>query len=351
MGIFVVQWFMNFIKLNGDILETIILNATNDNIKLCAEVIKQGGLVAIPTETVYGLAANAMDFDAVSSIFAAKGRQPDNPLIVHVSAPEKAAEIAAEIPELFHILVKAFWPGPLTLILKKNNKIPSNVTAGLDTVAVRMPNHPVALSLIEESGCPIAAPSSNISGFPSPTKAVHVKNDLDGKIKFILDGGNCSVGLESTVLDISEGTPRILRPGCVTYDELTSLLGYVEVEASASHGSPRSPGMKYRHYAPNAPLTAVIGPPDATAEYIRANISADKAALMFDECKFDHPGVVTFGTSSDYKTQAAKLFEALRQIDKLGSVGIYAQVPSESGLGQAVANRIKKAAGQNIIEI
>jgi len=335
-------------------MNTKILDARRDvNIQLCAETIKSGGLVGIPTETVYGLAANALDERAVAGIFAAKGRPADNPLIVHVASPGDIAPLVSVIPDVFDALAAAFWPGPLTLVMRKSGIVPYIVTGGLDTVAIRLPEHPAALALIRACGLPVAAPSANPSGRPSPTKAIHVKNDLDGKIPYILDGGDCRVGLESTVLDISGDIPRILRPGGVTFEQLRAVLTRVETyddERTADSEAPRSPGMKYRHYAPAAPVTALVGPADRTAEYIRRNLREGDAALMFDDFALDQPGVVTFGPSGGFAAQAARLFDALRVLDAMNPTAIYAQTPDDAGLGRAVANRIKRAAGGNAIE-
>jgi len=344
----------------GDLMETKILQANIDeNIELCADIIKTGGLVGVPTETVYGLGANALDGDAVSKIFTTKGRQPDNPLIVHIGAPSDVEIVVRNVPEVFHKLADAFWPGPLTLIMKKSETVPDSVTAGLDTVAVRMPEHTAMLSLLEKSGTPIAAPSANLSGGPSPTKAEHVQRDLSGKIQYVLDGGNCRVGLESTVVDISRDVPQILRPGGVTAEELAGVLGTIEIYKASDDSSseaPRSPGMKYRHYAPKAQITAVVGDPRKTAEFIHRRFEDSNnayenkekakkiAALMFDDFAEKNPMVVTFGVSNDYNTLASLLFESLRQLDKLDADVIYAQVPEEKGLGFAIANRILKAA-------
>jgi len=334
-------------------MNTIILDARLDaNIALCAETIRSGGLVGMPTETVYGLGANALDADAAAGIFAAKGRPADNPLIVHVASPEDVGPLVSELPDVFDTLTSAFWPGPLTLVMRKSGLVPDIVTGGLDTVAVRLPAHPAALALIRACGLPIAAPSANPSGRPSPTKAEHVKNDLDGRIPYILDGGGCRVGLESTVLDISGEVPRVLRPGGVTLEQLRAVLPCVEAggegESSGEDEAPRSPGMKYRHYAPDAPVTALIGPPETTAEYIRRHMREGEGALMFDDFAFDRPGVVTFGASGDPAAQAARLFGALRELDAMRPSVIYAQAPPEEGLGRAVANRIVKAAGGNV---
>lgn len=342
--------------------KTKILNPKDqESIDVCADIIKSGGLVAIPTETVYGLGANALDEKAVAQIFSTKGRESDNPLIVHIADVENVNRLVSEIPAEFESLANKFWPGPLTLVMKKNNNVPDNVTAGLDTVAVRMPSHKVALELIRACGCPLAAPSANPSGKPSPTKAEHVLYDLNGKIPYILDGGDCCVGVESTVLDISGEIPQILRPGGVTIDELRTILPEVTVfshaktEAGSEALKPRSPGMKYRHYAPKAPMTAIVGKPEKTAEYIKKCVFDCKdnnvAVLMFDEYAFDHPNVIKYGSSEDYETQATRIYSALRMFDDMDISEIYAQVPEERGLGDAVANRIMKAAADNIVNI
>lgn len=341
-------------------METRILDADlDDNIELCADIIRSGGLIGIPTETVYGLGANALDADAVSGIFAAKGRQPDNPLIVHIASLSDINLIVRDVPDVFMVLSDAFWPGPLTLIMKKSEAVPDVVTAGLDTVAVRMPGHPVMIRLIEKSGTPIAAPSANLSGKPSPTKAEHVSRDLFGKIPYILDGGSCRVGIESTVVDISGDIPQILRPGGVTSEELAQILGTIETYNAmgvSEPDAPRSPGMKYRHYSPKAPMTALVSPPEVSAEYIRHRFdeicrdsensltSKKIAALMFDDFAIEHPSVVTFGMCTDYLTQAFRLFDALRKLDSMNADEIFAQVPEQKGLGFAVANRVLKAA-------
>jgi len=333
-------------------MDTLILDGSKtENIELCAETIRNGGAVAFPTETVYGLGANALDERAVAGVFAIKGRQEDNPLIVHVASLQDALPLVKETPDILRPLAEKFWPGPLTLIMRKSGIIPHNVTAGLNTVAVRVPEHPAALALIRACGCPVAAPSANPSGRPSPTTAMHVQNDLAGRIRYILDGGDCRVGLESTVLDISGRTPRILRPGGVTYDELTEVLEFVETFSRSEGEAPRSPGMKYRHYAPKAPVTAVLGPPEKTAQYIERRMGARSAALMFDDFELNHPNVVTFGPSRDHTEQAARLFSALRKLDGMDISEIYAQTPDEGGLGSAVANRIKKAAGGFIVDL
>jgi len=333
-------------------IDTIILDSKyTENIDLCAGVIKTGGLVAFATETVYGLGANALDEDAVEKIFDVKGRPVDNPLIVHVASVDDIIPIVRNIPDIFEILAHKYMPGPLTLIMKKNSIIPDNVTAGLDTVAVRMPKHPAALVFIKACGCPVAAPSANPSGFPSPTKAAHVLNDIGGKIPYILDGGDCIVGLESTVLDITCEIPRILRPGFVTYNELKDVLGTVDISNGKGNSVPMSPGTKYRHYSPSTPFFVVTGSPDDTAEYICGCMDFNTAALVFDDYAFSDSRTVTFGHSKDHVTQASQLYDALRKADGMGVSKIYAQAPSEEGLGAAVANRMLKAAGENIIRL
>jgi len=338
-------------------MEIIVLDANEaKNIEICTTVINDGGLIAFATETVYGLGADALNANAIERIFDVKGRPGDNPLIVHVAAVDDIKPLVAGIPDVFYTLAERFMPGPLTLIMKKSSIIPDNVTAGLPTVAVRIPKHPAALSFIKACGCPVAAPSANPSGHPSPTKAIHVLSDIGGKIPYILDGGDCDVGLESTVLDISGDVPKILRPGFVTFDELKSLLVNIEDIDTTSNEKihaykPKSPGTKYRHYSPKTPLTAVIGSPDKTADYIKAHINTNTAALMFDDSAIDHPNVVTFGNCKAHSAQASHLFDALRKLDNLGAEKIYAQVPSENGLGSAIANRIIKAAGDKIITV
>jgi len=360
-------------------MKTTVLDANKqENIELCAYMIKSGDLVAFPTETVYGLGANALDEDSVTKIFTIKSRPEDNPLIVHVSSVEEVKPLVKAIPEIFEKLTDKYWPGPLTLIMQKSEIIPDNVTAGLKTVAIRMPSHPAALALIRTAGSPLAAPSANPSGRPSPTKASHVLNDIGGRIRYILDGGDCDVGIESTVLDISGDIPRILRPGYVTFEELKEVLGNVEIietdkvdekaaettkttkttkttesaeatKATVTAEAPKSPGMKYRHYAPITPLTAIIGSPEETAKYIAAHMNDNTAAILFDDHALSHPNVIKIGQSDDYTTQASRLFDALRRADTLNTSVIYVQVPSEEGLGIAIANRIKKAAGSNLV--
>jgi len=340
-------------------MKTKILNANiYEYVKLSADVIKCGGVVAFGTETVYGLGANALNKKAVSGIFEVKGRPADNPLIVHVASVQDIYPLVCDVPDVFHVLAAKFMPGPLTLIMKKSSVIPDNVTAGLDTIAVRIPNNSAALSFLKACGSPIAAPSANPSGLPSPTRAVHVMNDIGGKISYILDCGDCVVGLESTVLDISGDVPRILRPGFVTYEELKSVIGDLEDFNSASSDSdvtgvstaPKSPGVKYSHYSPKTPLVVVKGAPEKTAEYILKRLDNNTAAIMFDEFALNRKNVFTIGKSDDYTAQASALFNAIRRADALNKEKIYAQTPPDNGLGAAISNRLFKAAGGNVMD-
>lgn len=327
-------------------------------------ILRGGGLVAFPTETVYGLGADATNSLAVARIFKAKGRPPDNPIIVHVASRSQLSSLVASIPAEAEVLMDAFWPGPLTIILPAGRDVPAEVTAGLRTVAVRMPDHPVALALIKAAGVPVAAPSANLSGKPSPTQAEHVLQDLDGRIEAILDGGPAGVGVESTVLDLTSEAPVILRPGGITPEELRACLGRVEVDRDAvsgyyDEGNPRSPGMKYTHYAPRAPLLLVTGSQPAVALKIREMVREEAAGGR-------RAGILTYSDSSDYstvgevvvagrrdkpETVAAGLYSALRRFNELGVDIIFAEGLEEKGVGLAVMNRLKKAAGGRVIKV
>jgi len=325
--------------------------------------LRRGGLVAFPTETVYGLGANALDGRAVAGIFEAKGRPPDNPLIVHVAGQEAVSSLVKWVPGAARDLMEAFWPGPLTIILPASDKVPARVTAGLDTVAVRMPAHPVALGLIRAAGVPVAAPSANTSGRPSPTIARHVLDDLDGRIDMILDGGPAGIGVESTVLDLTAQVPLVLRPGGVTPEDLSKILGAVEVDPAArsglKEGRPRSPGMKYTHYAPRAPLLLIEGSRDTAAA---------KIIELALECrsKGRRVGILTYHDSEDFssvgevvlagcrdkpETVAAKLYAALRRFDEMDVDLILAEGLEDRGVGLAVMNRLRKAAGGRIVHV
>lgn len=330
---------------------------TSNDIDIAADIIKNGGLVAIPTETVYGLAANALDGKAVSKIFKAKGRPMDNPLIVHVSCIEEIDKLVSEIPPQAKKLANTFWPGPLTIILKRSNIIPEEVSAGLDTVAIRLPNNDVTRKLIKIAGVPLAAPSANTSGSPSPTSANHVLHDLDGKIDAILDAGDCRVGLESTVITLTSPVPTLLRPGGITVEELRNVLGNVEIDKAVidkvdSLETVSSPGMKYKHYSPKTKIVIVDGDNESFIKYVNSCSSDKVAALCYID---DQPKLnvktVTFGKMNDYNMQASELFSALRKIDDLNVNIVYARCPKKSGVGLAVYNRLIRAAGFEVIKL
>ncbi len=331
---------------------------TSGEVSAAAQVIVGGGLLGIPTETVYGLGANGMDPEAVEAIFTAKGRPQDNPLILHVPSADWLERYCEEIPPSAYELAERFWPGPLTMILRRKESIPDCVTAGLDTVGMRCPDCRVTREVIAAAGVPVAAPSGNLSGKPSPTTAEAMLEDMDGRIDAILDGGPCSVGVESTIIDLTVCPPRLLRPGGVTLEELEDVLGEVEVDDAvrrlmAPGERPRAPGMKYRHYAPRAPVTVVKGDPDKTAGYIVARMGEKSGIICFDEFNgyFRGRPVETIGPAADQAAQARRIFEALRAFDHMDVTDIWAQSPEDTGLGLAVTNRLNKAAGFHIIEI
>jgi L-threonylcarbamoyladenylate synthase len=324
-------------------------------------IIRRGGLVAFPTETVYGLGADALDPEASGKIYQAKGRPSDNPLIVHIHRLDSLEKIARFIPKQAYLLAEAFWPGPLTMILGKSDIVPTSVTGGLDTVAIRMPDHEIALALIRSGGGYIAAPSANTSGRPSPTTAQHVKDDLDGKIDMIIDGGSVGIGVESTIIDLTEDVPMVLRPGFISVDMLRSVIGDVRMDPGL-HGDdpsfrPKAPGMKYRHYAPKADLTIVEG----SAEHVRAAIdrlaceavskglSCGIIAADEDASSYTHGIVRSAGTRSDEITIAQRLFGILREFDELQVSVIYSEAFDTPQLGAAIMNRLIKAAGHQVI--
>lgn len=333
------------------------VNPEAELIKEGAEWLRAGELVAFPTETVYGLGANALDASACAKIFAAKGRPQDNPLIVHVSGLSMANSCVNKWTSSAELCVKNFWPGPLTLILPKTSLIPDIVTAGLDNVAVRMPSHPVALRLIEEAGIPIAAPSANLSGKPSPTRGGHVWRDMKGKIPLILDAGACEVGLESTVLDVSGEVPTILRPGGITREQLEAVLGNVYTDSCSENQAPRAPGMKYRHYAPQGELILVSGHRERVVqrmvqEIIRGHSRFKKVGVL---CTLEsasylhdrHPDLLFVLGSKDQPSEVARnMFEGLRLCDERKMDLILVEGIEEGGLGSAVMNRLEKAAGK-----
>lgn len=338
---------------------TLLTPKTDENaVKTAAELIRAGEVVGMPTETVYGLAANALNGEAVKKIFLAKGRPQDNPLIVHIADFDQIYDLCPAVPPQAKLLADAFWPGPLTMIVPKGDCIPDEVSCGLDTVGIRLPSHPMARALIRESGVPLAAPSANTSGRPSTTTAAHVMHDMDGKIAAVLDGGACGVGVESTVITLALERPRLLRPGGITLEQLRSVLGEVDVDRAlyekiGDDVKVSAPGMKYRHYAPKAPVTVVRGDPQDTAKYIAERISDATGVLCFDEYKNMFPNCIVecFGSRDDLGAQAREVFDRLRAFDDTEVTQIWAQCPSDEGLGLAVANRIKKAAGFSVIEI
>lgn len=329
---------------------------SESSLSRAGEILHRGGLVVFPTETVYGLGANALDGDAAAKIYAAKGRPSDNPLIVHIATPEDADKYAVTGEE-FRRLAKAFMPGPLTVIMPKRDCIPLGVTGGLDSVGIRCPENKIARALIKAAGVPVAAPSANISGKPSPTRAEHVKADLDGKVDMIIDGGECTVGLESTIVKIADGKITLLRPGAITLDMLRALFDNVEVadavtEKLAENARPLSPGMKYRHYAPTAPLYLLSGSDEKRIAYCSA-ADSDTLLLVFDEEEemFKGHKVITIGSKADEASQAKRLFAALREADKASAKKILAPMPKKSGISLALYNRMIRAAAHNIIEL
>ncbi len=329
-----------------------------EKINAAAEILRKGGLVAIPTETVYGLAANALAGEAVSKIFKAKGRPQDNPLIVHISSFEEIFPLVKNVPNTVVKLAKAFWPGPLTIVLPKTDVIPDEVSAGLNTVAVRMPSHPVARALIKAAGVPLAAPSANTSGSPSPTSAQHVLDDLDGLIDAVVDAGACEVGVESTVITLADGIPRLLRPGGITPEQLEEVLGKIEIDdavfsAPFEDEIPVSPGMKYKHYSPKARLVIVKGSLAEFIDYVQKNASDGTVTLCYEGEQGKMPvKAVAFGGLGNPAEQAQKIFSALRQIDALPNVHtVFARCPSTDGLGLAVYNRLLRAASFEVIEL
>lgn len=334
------------------------IGSDEEALSRAASLIRAGKLVVFPTETVYGLGGDATDEDAAKKIYAAKGRPSDNPLIIHVADPSDAEGYAVTCP-LYYELARAFMPGPLTVILPKKETIPFSVTGGLDSVAVRCPSHPVAHRLIELSGVPIAAPSANLSGKPSPTKAEHVVQDLSGRVDMILDGGECEIGLESTIVKIDGDSLILLRPGGITFDALRMVTDRVSVspavtKALAKDERPLSPGMKYRHYAPNAPVVLLSGDSRKVLDFLISEQRSKKCAILcFDE---EIPSLLPdrllpVGGRDDLAAQAKELFDALRAADKTDAEIIYAHLPPMEGLGLALYNRMIRAAAHTIREI
>lgn len=345
-------------KMNTEIIK-ISSSFEESQLAPVAQILIDGGLVVFPTETVYGLGGKATDSTVAQKIYSAKGRPSNNPLIIHIAAPEDAEQYAVT-NEYYYMLAKAFMPGPLTIILPKKNTIPSEVTGGLDTVAVRCPSHPVAQALIRQTGYPIAAPSANISGRPSPTSAQYCIEDLNGKVDMIIDGGECDIGLESTIVLLKGSTAVLLRPGAITYDALCCVCESVEL-SQAAQGSvsenerPMAPGMMYRHYAPSAPFVLIDGDMDAFIPYIMSRRSqGERCAVICSEQEAQQLGnidTVIYGDPRDLATQARRLFSALREADALGCTTIYARKPILEGLGLALYNRMIRAASHTVIKI
>lgn len=338
-------------------MKTKILSA--NEVQIAADILNFGGLVAVPTETVYGLAANALNPTAVKKIFKAKGRPCDNPLIVHISDISQIYGLVKEFPESAKKLAEAFWPGALTMILKKSDIVPFETSGGLDSVAIRFPSNEIMRNLIRLSGKPLAAPSANLSGSPSPTKLSHVIKDLDGKIDAILDGGNCKFGVESTVISMITSPPRILRPGTVTPEQIKSVLPDVIIDPAVTKGLNKndvalSPGMKYKHYAPLVSVIMINGSSEAYTNYVNNRVDdCGTFALCFDEDtkKLSVP-FISYGKENDYLNQATLFFDSLRKIDELNGIEkVYAHCPKPTGVGLAVYNRLIRAAGFNVINL
>lgn len=334
-----------------------------DIINAAGQILKQGGLVAFPTETVYGLGANALDEEAAKKTYAAKGRPSDNPLIVHIASLEDLYPITKKVPEKAVALAEKFWPGPLTMIFEKSELVPHGTTGGLETVAVRMPDNEVALALIRAGGGYVSGPSANKSGRPSPTMARHVLDDLEGRIDMILDGGPVHIGVESTIVDMTVEPPMILRPGAVTKEMLEETVGEVAVDhtilTADAKTPPKAPGMKYRHYAPRAEMTVVEGPLEKVVDKIgelaaaRENEGHRVGIIATQETmdRYGYENVKCIGTREDESTVAANLYAILREFDDDGTEYIYSEAFASDGIGSAVMNRLLKAAGHHVINV
>ena len=336
------------------IFKTRLLSTSECDIAYAAKLLADGEVVGIPTETVYGLAADAENEEAVKRIFEAKGRPQDNPLIVHIADVSQLEDYVYDVPEIAYKLAKKFCPGPLTMVLPKRNRIPNITSAGLDTVGIRIPYHPVARKLIVESGKALAAPSANLSGSPSPTTAIHVMNDMNGRIPAVVDGGSCPVGVESTVISFEEKKIRLLRPGFISADELSEFAEVIcdkhVTEAAMEGEQVRSPGMKYKHYSPKANVTIISGTCEQYIDFVNSHGGNGVYAMPFDSdkdrCKIP---CIPYGDTSE--EQAAKLFAVLREFDDIGAKQVYACCPSVNGVGLAVYNRLLRAAGFEIITL
>ena len=339
-------------------MNTLLLSAADRNTpETAAEIIMNGGLVAIPTETVYGLGANGLNPEAVAKIFEAKGRPQDNPLILHVADVAEIEKFCHSIPDAAYKLAERFWPGPLTMVLPARDTVPKCTTAGLPTVAVRCPDNAVTREIIRLSGCPIAAPSANISGKPSTTTAEHVLHDHSGKIDAVVDGGPCRVGLESTIVDLTEDRPRLLRPGGITPEQLLEVLGDLVVDKAVTaqidkDAVVKAPGMKYRHYAPDCQVVIVSGSREKAANYIRKHFEPGDRVLCFEEELPLYEGCdpLSYGREDHVETLSAGLFAALRVLDDPHIGMVFARCPVGGGVAYAVQNRLKKAAAFHIID-
>lgn len=344
-------------RKEGVPLQTESLKTDDAGFARAAEILQHGGLVGMPTETVYGLAADAKNSEAVKKIFAAKGRPADNPLIVHIAKFEQIYGLVAQVPPAAKKLAEAFWPGPMTMVLPKADCIPDVVSAGMPTVAIRFPSHPAAQRLIMESGLPLAAPSANTSGRPSPTTAQHVLHDLGGKIDAVLDGGPCGVGVESTVITLASDPPRLLRPGGITLEQLRAVLGRVDMDDAVLHPlkpgvRAASPGMKYKHYSPKADVIILDGTDKQYADYVNEHAAVGVMALCYDgDDKNLRVPAICYGGRSDDAAKAHELFDALRSFDERGAKTVYARCPAPKGVGLAVYNRLIRAAGFEVIHL
>lgn len=339
-------------------IKTVLRPADEAGVDQAAQLLRRGEIFALPTETVYGIAADARQGAAVRKIFEAKGRPQDNPLIVHVAGPEMLPGLVAEVPERAQLLISAFCPGPLTIIMPRGPEVADECCAGLDTVGIRMPSHPVAREVIRRSGCAFAAPSANLSGRPSPTNAQDVLADMDGRLPLILDGGECAVGVESTVVSVVGPKPTLFRPGHITLEDLERALGEeVEVSAAILEKLPegavvRSPGMKYKHYAPKADITILDGSFEQFRAYVQAHADQNPGCLCFTG-EASQLGVpcVEYGREGDGADQAKHLFRSLRALDEQGDGVVYARCPGRDGLSMAVYNRLVRAAAFRVVQL
>lgn len=334
-------------------MNTLLLSTSEQDIEKAGAIIRGGGLVAFPTETVYGLGANALDEKAVKNIYTAKGRPSDNPLIVHVAKKEDIAPLVSVITPKAQALIDAFFPAPLTVILPKADVIPATTSGGLDTVAIRMPQNEIARAVIAAAGVPVAAPSANTSGLPSPTKAKYVIDDMFGKVDAIIDGGDCEVGVESTVITLATDAPTILRPGAITKEMIENVIGAVEISPAVlnelgKNETAASPGMKYKHYAPKAEIVLVDADKETYESFV--NTRKNAYALCFDDDNVTIPHI-TYGSESDDNEQARELFDALRKLDELGAKRVYARIPRKNGVAMAVYNRLIRAAAFRVIDL